>query len=223
MHKLVVSSPARYSEDVDLVQMRPGPIGEILDAIRSRLDPWLGLPNRTTGSANASLVYRFETESMPARRMRVKIEVNTREHFSVFELESRRLIVDNPWFRGSAEVSVYQINELFGTKLRALYQRKKGRDLFDLWLALTQGLVDPEAVVRCFQCYMEMEGHNVSRAEFERNLALKGNDPAFGADIQPLIAPGFAFESRQALDLVLRNLVARLPGAPWKGHESGCG
>jgi predicted nucleotidyltransferase component of viral defense system len=34
------------------------------------------------------------------------------------------------------------IEELLGAKLRALYQRKKGRDLYDLWLALTTLSVD---------------------------------------------------------------------------------
>ncbi len=29
---------------VDLVQTEAGPIGSVLDAIRARLDPWLGNP-----------------------------------------------------------------------------------------------------------------------------------------------------------------------------------
>ena len=32
---------------------------------------------------------------------------------------------------GKCEITTYSLNELLGTKLRALYQRKKGRDLFD--------------------------------------------------------------------------------------------
>ena len=36
------------------------------------------------------------------------------------------------WFTGAAKVLTYDLDELLGTKLRALYQRKKGRDLFDL-------------------------------------------------------------------------------------------
>jgi predicted nucleotidyltransferase component of viral defense system len=44
--------------------------------------------------------------------------------------------VDNPWFTRGADVVTFALEELLGTKLRALYQRKRGRDLFDLGRAL---------------------------------------------------------------------------------------
>jgi hypothetical protein len=40
--------------------------------------------------------------------------------------------VENPWFTGQAAVVSFEPEELFGTKLRALLQRRKGNDLFDL-------------------------------------------------------------------------------------------
>ncbi len=43
LHKLFVSTAARYSEDIDLVQIEAGPIGPCLKAIRQRLDHWLGV------------------------------------------------------------------------------------------------------------------------------------------------------------------------------------
>lgn len=46
LHKLMLDSPGRYSEDIDLVQTEAGPIGSVLDGIRARLDPWLGAPTR---------------------------------------------------------------------------------------------------------------------------------------------------------------------------------
>ena len=46
IYKLHLSPPARYSEDIDLVQVDPGPIGPALDAMREALDPWLGEPRR---------------------------------------------------------------------------------------------------------------------------------------------------------------------------------
>lgn len=78
------------------------------------------------------MVYKFETESEPVRKMKVKIEANTREHFVLHGLRGVPHRVDNPWFTGEAGVPTYELDELLGTKLRALYQRKKGRDLFDL-------------------------------------------------------------------------------------------
>jgi hypothetical protein len=33
---------------------------------------------------------------------------------------------------------------------RALYPRKRGRDLFDLWFALEQGVVEASTLISCF-------------------------------------------------------------------------
>lgn len=44
LHKLFLDPPGRYSEDIELVQRDPGPIGRLIDAIREELDPWLGVP-----------------------------------------------------------------------------------------------------------------------------------------------------------------------------------
>ena len=35
IHKLLFKTPLRYSEDIDLIQLQPGPIGETVDAIRA--------------------------------------------------------------------------------------------------------------------------------------------------------------------------------------------
>jgi len=48
------------------------------------------------------------------------------------------------------DISTYELDGLLGTKPRALYQRKKGRDLFDLAVALAQDVVDPDRVVEAF-------------------------------------------------------------------------
>jgi hypothetical protein len=42
LHKLHFNPPGRYSEDIDLVQVNAGPFGPVMDAVRARLDPWLG-------------------------------------------------------------------------------------------------------------------------------------------------------------------------------------
>lgn len=215
LNKLFVPEPVRYSEDIDLVQIVPGPIGPILDAIRATLDPWLGAPKRSI-SQMVSLTYRFESEIAPVRPLRLKIEMNTHEHFTVLGYDIKRFALDSRWFAGAAEITTYQINELMGTKLRALYQRKKGRDLFDLSLAIDHDLVDPELLIRCFHRYMEFEKHSVTRAQFEQNLFEKAQDPAFLSDIAPLLAPRIQYDSAAALQRVQAALIHRLDGEPWQ-------
>jgi len=217
LYKLHLNPPARYSEDIDLVQIAPGPIGDVLDAMRVRLDPWLGTPRRKFKTGRVVLLYRMESEGASPLPMRLKIEINSREHFSVFELVERTHEVRSRWFSGSAALKTYEIDELLGTKLRALYQRKKSRDLFDLWTAHRAAQVDPERVVECFLRYLDHDGLRVSRAEFEENLAAKLSDPTFVRDIEPLLAPRAVWDIDEAARYAREELLALLPGDAWKG------
>jgi hypothetical protein len=183
------------------------------------LDPWLGTPRRVLKEGRVNLLYRFESEDVPPLRLRLKIEINSREHFSELGLVRMPFTVGSSWFSGAAEINTFAIDELLATKLRALYQRKKGRDLFDLWLALERGIVDPPRLLACFDRYMTEAGQAVSRAQFEANLHEKRTAPLFRSDIDPLLRPGIGWDLDVAMDAVLEKLVAHLPGEPWKGHS----
>jgi predicted nucleotidyltransferase component of viral defense system len=217
LHKLFLRPPHRYSEDIDLVQSEPGPIGSVLDVVRATLDPWLGKPNRDRGPGTVTLTYRFESEIAPVRPLRLKIEINTLEHFTLLGVKPTRFGVTNPWFTGECDIMTFQIDELLATKVRALYQRRKGRDLFDLWLCIDQGLINPRRLVNCFIEYMNREGHPVTRAQVEQNLHDKETDPAFLSDIAPLLRPGLAYDAAVAIAVVRQSLIELLPGDPWRG------
>ena len=219
LHKLFFGATGRYSEGIDLVQRGAGPIGSLIDAMRETLDPWLGSPKWKQGKGRFTLFYRFETSFAPVTNMRLKIEIKTREHFSVFGIAKRSFDVDNPWFKGTADLQVYDLDELLGTKMRALYQRKKGRDLFDLWMAMQSGQTSSERVVECFQRYMEHDSATVSRAEFEANLAAKLGSDVFLEDIIPLIPADMKYEPMAAAEVVQDELISKLPGEPWKGEK----
>ncbi len=217
LYKLHLRPAARYSEDIDLVQTEPGGIGPALDAIHEALDSWLGLPQWKQSEGRVTLTWRFESEDVPAVRMKLKVEINSREHFTVYGLKDHRFEVNSRWFSGTADVRTYELDELLGTKLRALYQRKKGRDLFDLALALQHEGVSPDRIVEVFARYMNEDGGRVTRAMFEQNLAAKRRDSLFTADMTPLLATAQTWSFEAAFDRVWRELVGRLPGDPWKG------
>jgi predicted nucleotidyltransferase component of viral defense system len=217
LHKLYFDPPGRYSEDIDLVQRAAGPIGPLVNEIRIALDPWLGEPKWRAGSGRFSLNYRFDTTFTPVVQMRVKIEINTREHFAVHGVTSRTVAIDNPWFSGRAEVATYTLPELLGTKLRALYQRKKGRDLFDLALALEHADFDPTLLVEAFVQYMALGDARVTRAQFEANMAAKIGDASFLEDVATLLRTGLRYDPYEAWRRVHTAIVTLLPGEPWKG------
>ena len=217
LHKLFLGASGRYSEDIDLVQRDAGPIRELIDGIREALDSWIGSPKWEQGKGRFTLHYRFETSFAPVSPRRLKIEINTREHFTVLGTAARPFTVENPWFTGTAGVTVYYLDELLGTKLRALYQRKKGRDLYDLWFALAAAKPSPDRIVECFQRYMAHDGMTVSRAEFEANLAAKLASASFLQDLRVLVPPEIKYDPVEAAQVLKDQLIAKLPGEPWKG------
>jgi predicted nucleotidyltransferase component of viral defense system len=212
IHKLLFPVPLRYSEDIDLVQTSAGPSKPMLDGLRSALDSWLGPPRWSVGANTTTLDYRFETTGLPVQTMRLKIETNTREHFALLGYVRRTFALANPWFTGSAEVQTFRAEELLGTKLRALYQRSKGRDLFDLDRALGTLAVDDARIVECFETYVERSGSSVTRARFEANLAAKLQEPSFRDDVRPLVSDAALYDPAAAAAVVGSRLLARLPG-----------
>ena len=86
LNKLFINPPARYSEDIDFVQKNADPIGQTIDAIRALLKPWLGDPKWKITQRSAKLIYKYESvNKIPAK---LKIEINTTEHFQVLPLKT---------------------------------------------------------------------------------------------------------------------------------------
>ena len=140
------------------------------------------------------------------------------ENFIVHGPRRRTFEVDSPWHTASAEVLTYSPEELLATKLRALYQRRKGRDLFDLAEALRRlPSLDVGALLDCFHEYLKRGGVRVSRAQFEENMASKIVDRKFTRDVGPLLVEGAAFNAAADYQMVHGAFIARLPGQPWKG------
>lgn len=210
IHKLWMPESLRYSEDIDLVQLSPGRIGPFFDAIRARLDPLLGEPKRELGEGVVNLIYRFTGEGPSRPTLRLKIEINSREHFTVLGLITKTFSADSRWFRGTCEVQTYCLEELLGTKLRALHQRKKGRDLFDLWLCLTTQTVDEARVITCFHEYLSRQGLRVSARDFREGMTTKMGRRDFRFDTADLLRPGIIYDTDGAWQLVDKRLVSKI-------------
>lgn len=212
LHKLYLSPQPRYSEDIDLVQITPGPIKPIMYRLGEVLD-WL--PNRTTKQKryNNTMLFRVESEIAPVVQIRLKVEINCFEHFNVLGLTKYPFSMDNPWFAGSAELTTYHFEELLGTKLRALYQRKKGRDLFDLHCALMKCEVDANKVMECYHKYMEFAVIKTpSYKQFVANMEEKMQDTEFLEDTSALLRPDIQFNPHKAYPLVYETFIDKMEG-----------
>lgn len=210
-HKLFLKPQVRYSEDIDLVQIKEGPINPILKRIRERLD-FLGTKRTVKQKANNNtIVYRFESEIAPVINMALKIEINCREHFSVLGLQAFPFKVENSWFNGECKLTTYQLEELLATKLRALYQRRKGRDLFDLYWALTNHEIDIKKLLHCYKAYMEFStGQPPTAKMFIANMDEKMKDKEFMNDIHVILRPSIDYDNEKAYALVKSDLLERI-------------
>ena len=164
LNKLFLKPASRYSEDLDFVQKTAQPIGPTLDAMRSVLDPWLGEPKRKFTPMSSKLTYRYSTTN--GYKAKLKVEINTIEHFQVLPTIEKEHSIDSKWFSGKTIVPVYQIEELIATKIKALYQRRKGRDLFDLWYVLKKGVIDLEKTMELFREYNKLCKANITQNLF---------------------------------------------------------
>ncbi len=212
LHKLFLS-PARYSEDIDLVQIKAGGFGEIADRIKTQLAFLGNEPKRKLKENNFTLVYDFESEFPPIQKLKLKVETNCREHFSVLGFQKVPFRVNSSWFSGSCEITTYQLAELLGTKLRALYQRRKGRDLFDLFQAITENTVNHDEIVFVFKEYMKFVVEKPpSQAEFIKNMEAKMQDDEFLGDIFQIILPKVAqkYDNQSAYQTIKEALLSKI-------------
>ena len=220
LNKLHFPAPLRYSEDIDLVRTSHGPIGPILDQLRVVLEPWLGRARFEQSRLTPKLRFRVEAEDDGAP-IRLKIEINTRE-VEAFDLPTvLPLEIANPWFSGRALLSTFSREEMLATKLRALLQRDRGRDLYDLAHALEIfEVLDADRIVEMFGRYLALSGQTISRAQAQARMFEKLANRRLLLDVRPLLPAARAEAltedaAAEAFRRVFMTLVDRLPGDPW--------
>ena len=183
-HKLFLPEPYRYSEDLDFVRTTAGGIGDVMKRLTA-LGRELGFEVRTRMGMYPKVMWRFTfADGVPGK---IKLEINTFERSPMMNLTAREHSVENPFYTGSAFVPTFAPEELVATKLRALYQRKKGRDLYDLWLALTVLELDPEKIASAYPAYRP---DGVTGEDVLANLRLKLQDPEFLDDVCAMVKVG---------------------------------
>ena len=226
LHKVHLAPASRYSEDIDLVVVGTRPEEHIRRTVRRVLTDVLGTPKASVwdtiklalrNTVKPSRVLRM-TYSIPSiiesgRMLDIVVEANVTErkpHLSVVEIPFSFPFRDKSV---QTQIKGYDIHEMLGTKMRAMFQRKRGRDLFDLYWALTKSAspVDPPAIIESFQHYMKQEGTTAGRAEFVGILEAHLKDRGFCSDMEPLLRSGISYDPQSAGSYVKTNLLSLLP------------
>jgi len=142
---------------------------------------------------------------------KLKIEINTTEHFQVLLFKIIPFSMDSAWFTGTANIITYEMDELMATKLRALYQRRKGRDLFDVWYVADRKLINLNRVLDIFSKYCSDNDVKITGKEFLKNLELKKNHRDFHMDMSVLLPSKLHWNFDEAYQFVVDNVISRLP------------
>ncbi|HRI15934.1 MAG TPA: nucleotidyl transferase AbiEii/AbiGii toxin family protein [Verrucomicrobiota bacterium] len=225
LHKVYRAPASHYSEDIDLVVVGTRPEDHVRRAIRRVLSDVLGTPKasvwdtlklavRNTVKPSRVLRMTYSRPSIiePGRTLDLVVEANVTErkpHRTVMEIPFSFPFRDEPV---PTQIMGYDVHEMLGTKMRAMFQRKRGRDLFDLYWALTRSPeVDPTMVIESFQHYMKLEGTTAGRLEFMEILESHLKDRGFCSDMEPLLRHGISYDPQAAGRYIRTNLLNLLP------------
>jgi predicted nucleotidyltransferase component of viral defense system len=218
LNKLHFPKPLRYSEDIDLARTKDGASKPIWDHIHDLLDPWLGKPEYLRSPTAPALRYTVAAEDGTAT-IRLKIEINEVEIKALDPTRTLSFKVENPWFSGVADIPLFSDEEVLSTKIRALLQRNKGRDLVDLAHALdTFPELNAQRTVDMFVEYVKQKP--IPRWEAEKRMFEKLERRGFLADVHPLLTA----EERERFDdaaatrafkRVFDGFISLIPGKAW--------
>nr|WP_263432442.1 MULTISPECIES: nucleotidyl transferase AbiEii/AbiGii toxin family protein [unclassified Rhizobium] len=191
--------------------------------LRRVLTPELGRPsNSLIGNARLAIrnamrpskILRTAYGFVPLglnREQIIKVEVNLNESASLYPLVDVQVAkLDDDGDMVHATVRSYDIDEMLGTKTRALMQREQGRDLFDLahaWELSLAGAtpykIDGARTMDAFMWYLEQEGTTFSADDANASLDKRIRNKAFRRDMDSLLRPDLPrFEVDRAADIV---------------------
>lgn len=229
LHKAHLAPAARYSEDIDLVLVKALDTAALDQYLRRVLTPVLGTPSDSMiadawlalrNVIRPSRILRIAFKFVPLglrREETIKVEVNLNENQSLFPLVDVELeTLDEDGDLQRAMARSYDINEMLGTKTRALMQREQGRDLFDLshaWQLSQAGstpyAVDGRKAMDAFTWYLEQEGTYMDATEANALLDARLRKEGFRKDMETLLRPGLPRHDVDASAKIVRQAFFR--------------
>lgn len=175
----------RYSEDLDFSLSTPVPPRIILNTIRKILKD----ENITDFAIKKKTVLVEIRQQFRPQNFRVKLEINTED---IVPSELKTLYSE--YVPTQFTMQIMRTDYLIAQKVRALIQRGKGRDLYDLWFILRTKLPINTAIVS------ELTGFKKSDVlgKLEESIINLG-EKEIASDLNPFIKPSLRQWIREGL------------------------
>lgn len=203
LNKLYYEDLSRLSVDLDFNALgKESEVYERAREMREGITTRLVTSGLTAGRFKFGVLgdhFHFAHEALTTlegARMTFKVEISTVERFSVLGLVQRDLIVPTTADPGAYEavsIQTVELVELIATKIRALFQRRKGRDLYDLVQA-SQRIDDPRILRKLVLFYFACSDIPFSAPEFFTNVDRKFDDARFRGDLDVYLRPSLQFD-----------------------------
>ncbi len=205
LNKLCFPSTNRLSVDLDFNVV--GPKAEVMQQRQQIARRLVDLLAAQDMAYTLTHDYRYEQSTIEAAyvplsglaKQRLKLEISYIERVAILGREERPLTVpDQPH---PLTVATYRLEELAATKLRALYGRSKGRDIYDLY-QISEHPLDHRAL-RKLVLYCFYHARMIfSYPTFVANIEAKIRQRAFADDVRGLIRVGHGFDWQRACQAV---------------------
>ena len=197
LHKLHLKRARRYSEDLDYLLVGEAQYSDVRTGLEEVV-AGLGMnPIRAEVSPPRVNVWGEVEVPVVGASLRVKFEVNCADLSPCFDPMRVSYSVNTRVWKEQADILTFLPPELLGTKFRALAQRRKGRDLSDLWLARRELEIVDDELAQAADYYLS--NASVPPAVFRERLARHAEDPDFCSDLDALTnLPYESFDPRAA-------------------------
>ncbi len=199
LNKLYFGEANRLSVDLDFNAIGPqrrtvrrgAELRKLVEGVLREQDPEYQLSYKySEGQTAVAARYRPLAGIAPQP---IKVEISVVESVPILGLVEKTM--EGP--EGPVGVRTYTLDELLATKIRALYDRRKGRDIYDLDRARAFRF-DERALRKLVYYYFFRSGKIFNWSLFRQNLEKKAEDRRFGEDVRPFLRPDIAFDARSA-------------------------
>lgn len=202
INKLHLKSLSRISLDLDFNHI--GSKEEVLKSVRRIRETLIQIAKEQDQSYKVTFDRRYEQTTIHLKYNSVtgqqpiqpiKIEVSHVERFPILKTESKELMLYN----SQTSIETYRIEELLATKLRTIYDRMKGRDLYDL--ASCIHLVSDKIVLKKMFLYYFYRDRKV----FDPKIFFeKVSNSSYDDDVRGYIRPSVRFDLEDAKKEVIQ-------------------
>ncbi|MFW6082930.1 MAG: nucleotidyl transferase AbiEii/AbiGii toxin family protein [Chloroflexota bacterium] len=210
LNKFYLPNQGRLSVDLDFNAV--GPREQVLEERTRFSQRVMNALEQQDRAYEFAYRWRYEQATVYARytpltgvaQQRLKVEISFIERFAILGPERRTLSVLPS--KGGVTVNTYHLEELASTKLRALYSRRKGRDIYDLFHIADCDL--NRAAVRKMVLYYFYRANQIFHyPTFVANVEQKMARRSFRDDVRGLIRTGGSWDWSAASERVLDHYV----------------